>query len=67
MAGISSVQNFAPSVRTTTESKVDMQQIVSTGAQKATRVAGQSEENYVNLATSQISGSQQGTDEQYSH
>ena len=35
MAGISSVQNFAPSVRTTTESKVDMQQIVSTGAQKA--------------------------------
>lgn len=67
MAGISSVQNFAPSVRTTTESKVDMQQIVSTGAQKATRVAGQSEDNYVNLATSQISGSQQGTDEQYSH
>lgn len=67
MAGISSVQNFAPNVRTTTESKVDMQQIVSTGAQKATRVAGQSEENYVNLATSQISGSQQGTDEQYSH
>ena len=67
MAGISSVQNFAPSVRNTTESKVDMQQIVSTGAQKATRVAGQSEENYVNLATSQISGSQQGTDEQYSH
>lgn len=67
MAGISSVQNFAPSVRTTTESKVDMQQIVSTGAQKATRVAGQSEDNYVNLATSQISGSQQVTDEQYSH
>lgn len=67
MAGISSVQNFAPSIRTTTESKVDMQQIVSTGAQKATRVAGQSEDNYVNLATSQISGSQQGTDEQYSH
>lgn len=67
MAGISSVQNFVPSVRNTTESKVDMQQIVSTGAQKATRVAGQSEENYVNLATSQISGSQQGTDEQYSH
>ena len=67
MAGISSVQNFAPSVRTTTESKVDLQQIVSTGAQKATRVAGQSEDNYVNLATSQISGSQQGTDEQYSH
>ena len=67
MAGISSVQNFAPSVRNTTESKVDMQQIVSTGAQKVTRVAGQSEDNYVNLATSQISGSQQGTDEQYSH
>ncbi len=67
MAGISSVQNFVPSVRNTTESKVDMQQIVSTGAQKVTRVAGQSEDNYVNLATSQISGSQQGTDEQYSH
>lgn len=67
MAGISSVQNFVPSVRNTTESKVDMQQIVSTGAQKVTRVAGQSEDNYVNLATSQISSSQQGTDEQYSH
>lgn len=65
MAGIDALQNLAPSLRVTQESKVDMQRIVSTGEQKVTRVAGQSQDNFVNLSTSQTGSAE--ANEQYSH
>ncbi len=55
-------QNLIP--RLQQESKVDMQQVASTGT--ATRVSGQNEDNLINLATAQTQ-SAADSDQQFSH
>lgn len=55
-------QNLIP--RLQQESKVDMQQVASTGT--ATRVSGQNEDNLINLATAQTQGAAD-SDQQFSH
>ncbi len=65
MASINAVVNTNLAPRLTQESKVDMQGIIATN--KPTPVANQSEDNYVNLATSQVGKDEAQQDEQYSH